>query len=208
METRFHKWYFQYAAPDAAVGDGADDIDGTISFDADGHPIVYSQRVGHGLCGGFAPTAWWDALALECRHRETPHFAKRGVEYRYRGRADVPRSIDDRDVGYDLVELGTSLWPRAHDAGPHAVFASLISFDGARCGKFVCPRAIGGLLAAAAGHDTTGLPWQEQPGRGATRRGEAFFDPAWVLSRRLTFLGPFSTEYRYNPYLGVGSFGK
>jgi hypothetical protein len=205
METRFHHWLYQYAAPDALVGDRAGELDGTIHFDADGRPLVHAQRTGHGLCGGFSPSAWWNALALECHQDETPHIEQRGVVYRYRGRADVPRSLDDRDVGYALVDFATSVWPHAHEVGPHAVFSSAIDFHGERCSQraFLCPRAIGGLLAAAVGHGTTGLPWEETPGRGVSSLGESFFDPALALSRRLSFAAPFSLDYSWNPYLGV-----
>jgi hypothetical protein len=205
LETRFHKWFYQYAAPEARIGDRADDVDGPIHFDHQGRPTVSAQRVGHGLCGGFAPTAWWDALALECRHDRPPRLA-RGVVYRFRGRAEVPRSLDDRDVGYALVEIGATLWPRAQVSTPNATFASLADFRGARCGKYLCPRSIGSLLAASIGHGTTRMVWQESPGRGADQPGEAFFDPAYTLSRRLRFPPPFSVEYTFNPYLGVGRF--
>jgi hypothetical protein len=137
-------------------------------------------------------------------HKDVPHIAKHGVVYRFRGRAEVPRSIDDRNVGYQLLELRDSLWAHARDCGPHAVFSSLMDFRGARCGAgLTCPRAIGAQLVAAPGHSSTGAPWEESPGRGCKQRGEAFFDPAYALSRRLRFPAPFSLDYRWNPYLGV-----
>jgi hypothetical protein len=163
------------------------------------------QRVGHGLCGGFSPPRFWNALSLTCWHEVAPRIEHKGVVYRYSGRAEVPRSLDDRDVGYALADMATTVWPRAHDVGAHRVFASTFDFHGARCARFDCPRAIGDELAPAPGHGSTGLSWSEGPGKGVSARGEAFFDPAWALSRRLRFGAPFSTEYRYNPYLGVGS---
>jgi hypothetical protein len=196
LETRFHYTFYQYVAPGAAVRDGADDIDGPIHFDGD-HPAVQQQRVGHGICGGFTPIALIDDFAFECDHRTEPHIARRGVVYRFRGRADEPRSLDDRDVGYALQEIGETLWPRAHPGG--RVFSSALDFHGARCARFHCPTRVGALLAAAAGHGTTGPPWQESPGRGVRAVGEAFFDPAYTLSRRLRFAAPFSVDYVWNP---------
>jgi len=204
METRFHHTYYQYAAPGARVLDGADDVDGPIHFDGE-HPAIHSQRVGHGLCGGHAPTAWFDALALECDHDEAPRVG-RGVVYRWKGRAEQPRSSDDRDVGYALVEIGESLWRHARELGPHATFAKTMSFDGDRCRLFRCPTGIGSVLAAATGHASTGALWEESSGRGVRARGEAFFDPAYTLSRRLRFAAPFSLDYEWNPYLGIGRF--
>ncbi len=206
METRFHKWMYQYAAPGVAIGDGADDVDGPIHLDEHGRPMVYAQRSGHGLCGGQSPTFVVDAFALRCHHKETPHIEKRGVVYRYAGFAAVPRSLDDRDVGYALVEIGDTLWQHARAAGPHLTFASLIDFHGERCAEYDCPRGIGGVLAPQAGHDTTGMPWEEGGGRGVKSHGDAFFDPAFTLDKRLRFPHPFSTKYLFNPYLGIGHF--
>ena len=207
METRFHKVMYQYAAPGARVANRADDVDGPIHVDGEGRPQVYAQRVGHGLCGGFSPTSWPNFLALTCHHGEVPHIKERGVVYHFSGTAEVPRSIDDRNVGYALEEIGDTLWAHAHDKGPHATFASLMSFEGERCGPlFICPRAFGAVLSSRRGHGSTGMPWEEGSGRGMSRRGEAFFDPAYTLSRRLAFPAPFATNYVYNPYLSVGTF--
>ena len=203
METRFHKVMYQYAAPGIAIGTGADNVDGTIHLGGDGRPEVYAQRVGHGLCGGYAPTSWLDTLALRCNHREEPHISRHGVVYRYTGTASVPRSLDDRDVGYALVEIGDTLWAHARDGG---TFTSSMDFDGERCASFACPRGIGRQLSARPGHNSTGMPWEEGGGRGVKGRGSAFFDPAFTLAHRLRFPAPFSTDYLFNPYLGIGSF--
>ncbi len=207
METRFHHVLYQYAVPTSGIRDAADDIDGPIHFDVDERPMVNSQRVGHGLCGGYAPPArFWDWLALTCLHHKLPQIDHQGVVYRFRGRANVPRSLDDRDVGYALVELGDSLWPRAQAAAPNAVFATLFDFRGARCSLFHCPQKIGGLLLGAPGHSSTHATWAESSGRGVEERGEAFFDPAYTFSKRLRIPAPFSLDYLFNPYLGVGKF--
>ena len=203
METRFHKWMYQYAAPGTAIAKGADDIDGTIHLGADGRPEVYAQRVGHGLCGGYAPTSWFDSFALRCKHREAPHISRRGVIYRYTGTPAIPRSLDDRDVGYALIEVGETLWAHARDGG---TFASSMDFNGERCGLLKCPHGIGRVLSARPGHGSTGMPWEEGGGRGVKARGSAFFDPALTFARRLRFPAPFSTDYLYNPYLGIGTF--
>jgi hypothetical protein len=203
METRFHGVLYQYAAPGVAIGKGADDVDGPIHFGADGRPEVNVQRTGHGICGGYSPPFFIDTLQLTCKHSVAPHV-RHGVVYRYTGLASVPRGSDDRDVGYALVEIEDTLWKHAHEAGPHATFSSLMDFHGERCGRYLCPRAIGRELAPAKGHGSTGMPWEERPGRGVHARGDHFFDPAFTLARRLRFPGAFSTDYLYNPYLGVG----
>src|SRR5436190_1806491 len=73
--------------------------------------------------------------------------------------------------------------------------------------RFRCPRGIGRELNPRTGRSSTGMPWEGGGGKGVRSRGDAFFDPAFTLARRLRFAAPFSTEYLYNPYLGVGSFG-
>lgn len=217
METRFHKVMYQYAARGSGVRDGDDDLDGRIHFDvpgpgteagAEARPEVSVQRVGHGICGGAAPVSLVDTLALECRHEQAPRIERRGVVYRYTGHAEVPRSLDDRDVGYALVEVGDSLWEHIRDEGHGATFSSRMDYAGARCDRYLCPRGIGRELAAAVGHATTGFPWEETSGRGGTARGEHFFDPAWTLGRRLRFPAPYSTDYQWNPYLAVGHFDR
>jgi hypothetical protein len=206
METRFHKWLYQYAPEGVSVGKGADGIDGPVHLDENGRPIVYVQRVGHGVCGGFAPPRWADTFALSCHHREAPHLSRTGVVYRYTGTAEVPRGPNDRQVGYALVEIGDTMWRHVREVGPHATFSDAMDYAGERCHRFACPRRIGTKLAAARGHSSTGFPWEEGPGRGGRHRGDAFLDPALTLSRRVAFGAPFSTEYVFNPYLGVGRF--
>jgi hypothetical protein len=206
METRFHKVMYQYAAPGVAIGKGADDVDGVIHLDERGRPEVYAQRVGHGICGGYAPPFFIDTLSLTCKHSQAPHFKRQGVVYRYTGVAAEARSLDDRDVGYALVDIGPTLWAHARQPGPHGTFASLMDFHGDRCDHFACPHGMGAVLAAGAGHGSTGMPWEEGGGKGVHGRGSAFLDPAYTLSRRLRFAPPFSSEYLYNPYRGVGRF--
>jgi hypothetical protein len=82
METRFHLSWYQYSN-DPAVTDGADNVDGPVHFDAtSGRPAVYSQMVGHGLCGGFsAPNYLFPDLSIICNHNDTPHIDTTGIRY-------------------------------------------------------------------------------------------------------------------------------
>jgi hypothetical protein len=175
LETRFHKVWYQYVAAGSEVSDvgAADDIDGRVRFGVDGHPAVYSQRIGHGLCGGLAPTSPIRELELRCDHRQAPRIQRQGIVYRHRGVAEIPRTDGPavQEVGYALREIATSLWPRRDD-----------------------PQAFAGLGGADA-------PWVQTPGRGGRALGEQFVDPARTLARRLRFPAPFALDYTWNPYL-------
>lgn len=205
METRFHAVWYQYVAPGVSVGDAADDVDGPIHFDGGtSHPAIYAQRVGHGLCGGFAPTTTWADLQIECDHERAPHLEQRGVVYRYAGQAMTPvTGVAQQVVGYDLVEMATSLWAQGASAD---AFSRVMTFAGERCGSvpgWTCPRSVGAIFAGQGG--SAEAPWAQTPGRGVNALGEQFFDPALTMSRRLSFASPVSLDYSWNPYLGIGS---
>jgi hypothetical protein len=59
-----------------------------------------------------------------------------------------------------------------------------------------------GIIFAGVG-ESAEAPWGQSPGKGVKGLGEAFYDPAFTLSRRLKFAAPYSLSYEYNPYLGV-----
>ena len=205
METRFHKVWYQYAAAGAVLGDGADDVDGTIHLDEEGRPAVNVQRVGHGLCGGLAPLAPIRELELLCDHRRAPAIQARGVVYRFTGAAELPSpSARVQTRGYALVEMGTTLW--AHRGDPRTC-GRRIDYLGERCAtpSWHCPHGLGAFLADGSPHgDGAELPWGQTPGKGAAALGEQFFDPALTLGRRLRFAAPYALDYEFNPFLGIG----
>jgi hypothetical protein len=206
METRFHKVWYQYAAPGSKLGGvaAADDLDGAIHLDERGHPMVYVQRVGHGLCGGVAPMVPVRELELFCDHRRAPQIQERGVVYRYTGAADAPELVAPPPIqerGYALAEIGTTLW--AHQRDP-ATFGERMDYRGERCARtgWRCPRAIGQYFAGD-GAGSAEAPWGQTPGRGAHAAGDQFFDPAFTLARRLRIAAPYALDYVFNPYLGI-----
>jgi hypothetical protein len=206
METRFHRVWYQYAAGDAGVTSRADDVDGVIRFDDDGHPEVYVQRVGHGLCGGLAPTEPVRELELVCDHSRAPKLQERGIVYRYTGEAQVPiieAPPSTQSCGYALTEIATSLWPRRSEG---QTFAQKIDYRGERCDEpsWSCPRGLGKRFTIATDGEGAEAPWAQTPGRGSLMLGEQFFDPAATLARRLTFADAYSLDYAYNPYIGIG----
>ena len=203
METRFHTVWYQYAAAGAPVADGADDIDGMIHVDGEGRPMVYSQRVGHGLCGGFAPLVAFADLQITCDHARRPALEQAGVVYHYTGQAGtVVAGVDKQYVGYELVELSSTWWAHARS---HQTFSYFRDYHGERCASsgWDCPRDVGGAVAGDA--DACATPWSQSPGRGVSSVGDTFFDPAFTMSRRLHWRAPFALDYAWNPFVGIGT---
>lgn len=202
LETRFHLSWYQYSA-DPLVQNGADDVDGPVHFESD-RPAVYSQMVGHGLCGGFSPPNFsFPDLSLTCNHGEVPHLERDGVRYSPLLPAAMPVvGAGVVQAGYRLAELRDAIWPHIHEIGPGKAFQSAIDFAGERCAQFACPRQFGGAWEGDEG-DSPGEPWAQEGGKGVTAVGDQFFDPAYTMSKRLTFPQPYSLEYCFNPYLGI-----
>jgi len=206
IETRFHLEWFDYA--DASVKGGAGAVDGPIHLDSkSGRPQVYSQMVGHGICGGYSPpNRLFPDLSITCNHGETPHIDQTGVIYSPDLPATMPTVESGKTVnaGYALVELRTSVWTHITEIGPGKTFKEAIDFKGERCGTALpaCPKGIGGAWEGNEG-SSPGEPWAQVGGSGVSADGDQFFDPAYTMSKRLTFPTPFSLEYCYNPYVGI-----
>ena len=206
IETRFHLYWYRYSA-DPAVSSGADVVNGPVhSEPVSGRPAFYVQMVGHGICGGFSPPNYlFPDLQLTCYHDQQPHIANTGVVYS----PDVvpvamPVVASGRtvDAGYNLVELLTSVWPHIHEIGPGKAFLSAIDYQGERCGQFDCPTQFGGAWEGNEGQ-SPGEPWAQPGGAGVNAVGDQFFDPAYTMSKRLTFPEPFSLDYCFNPFLNI-----
>lgn len=205
METRFHIYWYQYSN-DPSITDGADNVDGPVHFDSpSGRPAVYVQMVGHGICGGFSPpNRLFPDLQLTCNHNEQPHIDQTGVIYTPDLPAAMPTIVDGTTVkaGYNLVELLTSVWPHIDEIGAGKAFQAAMNYTGERCAMFTCPMNFGGNWEGNEG-TSPGEPWAQDPGNGASATGDQFFDPAFTMSKRVTFPMPFSLTYCYNPYLGI-----
>lgn len=204
LETRFHLYWYQYG--DGTVKDSADDVDATIHFDTkSGRPMIYSQMVGHGLCGGFSPpNRLFPDLSITCNHGDTPHIDQTGVVYSPDLPAKMPVVQDGKvvETGYALVDLATSVWPHIKEIGKGKTFQNAIDFGGERCSMFTCPTSFGGNWEGNEG-SSPGEPWAQEGGKGVSANGDQFFDPAYTMSKRLAFPAEFSLEYCSNPYLGI-----
>jgi hypothetical protein len=203
IEVRFHNEWYVYA--DASVTGNARNPDGPLHVDTAGHPKVYQQMVGHGICGGFSPPNYgFPDLQISCQHDLEPHVDKTGVVYQPDLAAGEPSIVPNQavEVGYALVEILTTFWARRTEVGAGKTYGSLVDFTGERCDVLTCPKQFGGPFMGDQGELPSG-PWNQVGGAGVTGNGSQFFDPAWTMFRRLTMPKPYALDYCHNPYVGI-----
>jgi len=193
LETRPHG-YTRYYALDSDVRPPLFKLIEKPSLRDGHHPEIYIQRGGHG------------PYALHARehglfYRHEFH-ADTGVVYRYKGEAQAPSGPDDRDVGYELIAIDgeRGFWPRrcereAFDKrreykppqGRPGIPRELLCDDGK------LPFNLNGDDSGDSGSiDSGGLPWNHLTP-----------DPAHLVDMTWKFPEAFSTEYVYNPFLGI-----
>jgi hypothetical protein len=164
-------------------------------------PILFIESMGHGI------QAWRDDSAQR-------RMARNGfLVYRYTGTADTPDRRSGQNVGYDLVPLLTSLWPRAqggvnetygeaHDYGALEVRVVERCTEVQRAAKVgLAGSAFRGFVGAA---HMARPPWGWFDGFARERPlGEWFLQPAETIQRRWEPGESFSTTYTYHPFIGV-----
>jgi hypothetical protein len=191
VETLGHDRFQKYAAE----GAGASDFK---RFESDGQrPLIYVEPKGHGV----------SAYDEETRER-------RLLVYRYAGRAGDAESAGERgEVGYELLPLYTTLWPRAR-RGANETFGVAQNFGALNAsayagGKASTRRVTLGKLGSAfrgkvgapnAAHPPWG--WFDRTERDAPA-GSWFFDPAATIKRDFKAGEEFSLAYTHAPFLGV-----
>ena len=162
-----------------------------VTFEDKTHPELYVESKGHGVC------ALLHEASSHCQRgvADPREFdGGDGLVYRYKGRAEAPRSGNDRDVGYALRPLGP-LWKRRAD-----ICDGGCTFDGEM-------RYAGMTLGLAFdgddhGDDKANPPWAwDDPDDGAVARGDFFFRPAETLDKHIKLDGVISKTYLHNPYL-------
>jgi len=142
------------------------DVQGPIELE-EGHPVVWVQAYGHGIVGH-------PRIML-------PHF----IVYRVGERAEVPESLEDEDVSYQLVSIYDTLWAHRDEVGPGQAFDQPFSYRG-----YTLPARIDGDNHGA---DRASAPWGHHG-------GDLLLDPAKVLIDHVGTDGDFSWEYVFNPY--------
>jgi hypothetical protein len=206
VETLAHDRFLKYvpvaAVEGAASSESAPErggVDARVRLDASGRPELYVEPRGHGVYA-------FDA--------EKHGRAGETLAYRFTGRADDPEESSATEVGYALVPLATTIWPRAR-GGVNQTFGAVYgygarSFSAAGGAARAVKRqvALGDLGVAFRG--LKGAPnaarppwgWFDRTERGRAR-GEWFFDPAATVKRHFKLGEDFSITYTHAPFLGL-----
>lgn len=203
METLAHNNVYSHVAGRSIRG-GAHNVDGEIQLVDGSHPAVFIESGGHGVYGMDSHSRY---SVADDRFSAGP-----GVTYIYKGAAERPRNPDDRRVGYELLPMWDHWWLRAHE-GPGRQDRTFDAYyryvpEGNR------PKApydeIAGSFWGRAQSENKAKPfwgWHDNRTRkrGILATGQWGLDPAYAVSQNLEFPEPVSTDYVFNPYLGIGS---
>ncbi|HZH90320.1 MAG TPA: hypothetical protein VEX70_06815 [Pyrinomonadaceae bacterium] len=199
VETMAHDRFLKYVPADATEG-GAREFD-VVRLDASGRPILYVEPKGHGV------------FAFDGGEKQTPSSGS--LVYAFAGRADDPDKVPTGEIGYALLPLSTTLWPRAR-GGVNQTFGAVQgygtrSFSAAQAPAQSAKRLsvnLGNLGTAFRGNK--GAPNAARPPWGWFDRsdrqgapGEWFFDPAATIKRHFKLDDDFSVAYTHAPFLGV-----
>jgi hypothetical protein len=197
VETMAHDRFLKYVPAD---GEGGGREFDAVRLEA-GRPELYVEAKGHGV------------FALDGNRKQTPSDGS--LVYTFAGRADDPEKSRTSEIGYALIPLFTTLWPRArggvnesfgaiHQYGARSFSASLSTARAAERRSV----NLGNLGAAFRGNK--GAPNAARPPWGWFDRGDAeqprgawFFDPAATVKRHFKQGDDFSVVYTHAPFLGV-----
>jgi hypothetical protein len=191
-------------------------------------PLLYVEPKGHGVSA-------YDGTERESREvkdAKEPKDVKESKEskdlkesnetkahkmlvYRFAGKAGDAMLADVREVGYELLPLYSTLWPRAR-GGANQTYGRADEFGpltvgvaGAAGKASSTRRVVLGKLGAAfrgkVGAENAARPpwgWFDRDERDAGA-GSWFFDPAATVKRHLNPVEEFSTSYLHAPFLGI-----
>ena len=203
VETLAHDRFMKYVPRDKPRA-------GFQTVRVDGQrPALYVEPKGHGVYA-------YDA-------GDPKHSPAGGVlRYEYVARADDPEghgAAGKNLVGYDLVSIHDTLWPRARRS-PNATFGAKYDY-GTRsvsvaqaAGRPVTRRfklgEVGAAFAGGVGAANAARPpwaWFDREER-TQPLGAWFFDPASVVKRHFGLGDDFALAYLHHPFLGVRRKGK
>ena len=197
VETVAHDRFLKYVP---AGGEG-----GAREFEAvrleSGRPELYVEPKGHGV------------FAFHGEGKQTQSNGT--LVYQFAGRADDPEKSPTDEIGYELLPISTTLWPRAQ-GGINETFGVTYPYGARSFSAAQTPAEAGkrrninlGNLGAAfrgsKGADNAARPpwgWFDRS-EGQHVRGEWFFDPAATIKRHFKLGENFSVVYTHAPFLGV-----
>lgn len=199
VETLAHNLFEKYAVSETS-GDFP-------SFRLAGQSVLlYIEPKGHGI------------HALSADEKELAK--KRVVIYSLADRAGNPESKNGKTIGYELLPLETTIWPRAQPADPklktavlaadamfgarkdYEIVIKLKSSDATVSERKFALGSIGSAFLGKVGGINMGRPpwgWLARQGP-EEQRGLWFFDPAVVVKRDFQLADSFSTGYVRVPF--------
>ncbi len=194
VETLQHNAFRRYA-----VGEKL--LPGTTQIRSEGDSVLlYVEPKGHGI----------EAYTGEgAQMRE-----KQIIVYRFTGKADDPEEAKSSTVGYELLPISTTLWPKARFvkgkknqtfANPHnyaTISIRLEQKNGRRVVKKVKVGSLGSaFLGSTGGINMARPPWGWfDMNRRTDPLGQWFFDPAITIKRDFEQGETFSTTYTQLPF--------
>jgi Zn-dependent protease with chaperone function len=193
IETLAHNNYLRYTPPGSPFSGDPVMVEGV-------RPRLFVEPKGHGIA------AWHDDAV---QHK----LAEKGfLVYVFGAVAEDPEGKTDSSLGYELLPMYESFWPRArsgknetygeeHDYGVVSAFFAQSSEDVLRHVRLgVMGSALNGKVGAA---NMSRPPWGWFDGQDRARPlGEWFLQPAETIRRRWKLPESFSTSYTYHPFLG------
>lgn len=193
VETLHHDNFSAYLPGEPANGFGRFKTEGD-------RVLLYVEPKGHGI----EPYAASDKQVLE----------KQFLIYKFAARADDPDKQKNGSVGYDLISIKDTLWPKArmHRDAPGITYGtshdyaeisiSLVQPNGSPADRKFKVGELGDTFAGDYGGTNKARPpwaWFDK-----SRRGDAlglwFFDPATIVKRDFNLGQSFSTAYSQPPF--------
>jgi len=202
MDTMAHGIKYSYDPPDSQNStDKFSLINGS-------HPAVYVMDRKHGVYGTNFAKHWPDCWNM-CQ--VFPSVDGTGIGYWYAGRgAEIPESVNDRDVSYELIDITLKLWERRF-TDPHSDFGEFTTggenpvnvyfgakFSGDNYSESIYDYFFNGPCAARP-------PWNWFK-ENFDQKGEWFIDPLRHHEEGGISLWNKGERYIYNPFLNSSSY--
>jgi hypothetical protein len=204
METLAHNNVYSHVNS-RSIRSGLHNVDGGIEFWQESHPVAFIESGGHGVYGS---TSSHSRFTLEAGDFSTGS----GVTYVYKGQAESPAHPDAREVGYQLLPIYHHWWLRAQDGSGREdrTFDAYYTYIPAGNRPRSKYQQLAGSFYGRAQSENKAKPfwgWHDNRSRkkNAVATGQWGLDPAYSVSQNLRIPGPFSLDYIYNPYLGIGT---
>ena len=199
VETFRHDDFSPYLAGDQAPkGFGVFTTDGQ-------HALLYVEPKGHGI----------EAYSGDEKQTAKKEF----LIYKFAGKAEDPDKSKSATVGYELLPIETTLWPKArpHQEDKNSTYAtfhdyaelsiSVVQPNGQVTTKKIKVGEIGETFAGDSGGLNMARPpwaWFDKGHRGDPL-GLWFFDPARIIKRDFKLPESFSTAYVHLPFWAARS---